>query len=171
MSFLYIVDDGSKISIDGGVVKIVHKDGEITKVPKETIESIAIFGNSQMTTQCTKFCLERGIRVSYFSKNGAYFGCLLSVGHINIKRLKKQIFLSEQENFYYEEETRTCMLDKKGMRIFLRKFESKLHSEARYLTEFEGRMSFRRAIWHQVANLVKAIENEDVQKYVPIRIR
>ena len=57
------------------------------------------------------------------------------------------------------------------MKIFLRKFENKLHSEARYLTEFEGRMSFRRAIWHQIGNLVRAIENEEVQKYTPIKIR
>ena len=74
----------------------------ITKIPKETLESIAIFGNTQMTTQCTRFCLDNGIRVGYFSKNGAYFGCLLSVGHINIKRLKKQIFLSEEKNFPLE---------------------------------------------------------------------
>ena len=69
MSFVYVVEDGSKIGIDGGVITIIHKDNEIVKIPKETVEGISIFGNAQMSTQCTKFCLEKGIRVSFFQKS------------------------------------------------------------------------------------------------------
>lgn len=334
MSFVYVVEDGSKIGIDGGVITIIHKDNEIVKIPKETVEGISIFGNAQMSTQCTKFCLEKGIRVSFFSKVGTYFGCLMSTGHINIKRLKRQIFLSENrefclelskkiveakinnqlvvvrrylrtamvkedeglfqignarkkvqeaesieqimgyegiaskyyfkiisslveeafqfsgrnrrppkdpfnsmlslgytlvmyelygeienrglnpfagflhqdrerhptlasdlmeewrpvlvdavvlslvqgheiqpEQFYYDEESGACFLTREGMKIFLRKLENKLHSEVKYLGYLVERTSFRRAIWHQVGLLIRAIENEDVNEYIPLRIR
>ena len=102
MSLLYVVEDGAQIGIDGGVMKVTHKDKTVTKVPKETVESVAIFGNSQLTTQCIHFCLKRGIRVNYFSKTGSYFGQLISTGHINAKRQKKQVFLSEEESFSLE---------------------------------------------------------------------
>ena len=334
MSFVYVVEDGSKMSIDGGCLKITYKSGEVSKMPKETVEAISIFGNSQMSTQCTKFCLEKGIRVSYFSKNGSYFGCLLSTGHVNIKRLKKQIFLSEDKDFcvklskkiiqakinnqlvvvkrylrnsnidesdnlfqisnarkkvieaesveqimgyegtasryyfkilsdlvetdfkfsgrnrrppkdpfnsllslgytlvmyelygeleshglnpfagflhqdrenhptlasdmmeewramlvdsvvmsliqgheisidefYYDEETGACLLKKDGMKIFLSKMEKKLHSEAKYLSYINERMSFRKAIWHQVRMLSRTVDLGDVEQYKPITIR
>lgn len=46
MSFVYVVEDGSKMSIDGGCLKITYKSGEVSKMPKETVEAISIFGNS-----------------------------------------------------------------------------------------------------------------------------
>jgi len=46
MSFLYVVDDGAQIGMDGGVLKVTHKDGSLTKVPKEALETIAISGNA-----------------------------------------------------------------------------------------------------------------------------
>ena len=49
MSFVYVVEDGSKMSIDGGCLKITYKSGEVSKMPKETVEAISIFGNSQMS--------------------------------------------------------------------------------------------------------------------------
>ena len=334
MSLLYVIEDGAQIGIDGGVIKIIRKDKSITKVPKETVEAINIYGNSQLSTQCIQFCLKRGISVTFFSKTGSYFGRLVSTGHINVKRQKKQVFLSEEErfsiglskkiidakinnqivlakrylrnskldekeaifqmqnakyklsvansieqimgyegiaskyyfqilsdivddefkfhgrnrrppkdpfnsmlsfgymillyelygeienrglnpyvgflhqdrenhptlasdmmeewraiivdavvmsltqgheisshDFYFDEETGGCILDKDGMKIFLNKLENKFHSETKYVQGIEGRMSFRRAIWHQIGFLVKAIENEDVDLYQPIKIR
>ena len=47
----------------------------------------------------------------------------------------------------------------------------KLHMEAKYINHIAGRMSFRRAIWHQLGMLVRAIETGDVEEYVPLRIR
>lgn len=334
MSLLYVIEDGAQIGIDGGVIKVIHKDKSITKVPKETVETINIYGNSQMSTQCIQFCLRRGISVTFFSKTGSYFGRLVSTGHINVKRQKKQVFLSEEErfpielsrkiidakinnqivlakrylrnsnldekeaifqmqnakwklsnansieqimgyegiaskyyfqilsdivvddfkfegrnrrppkdpfnsmlsfgytillyelygeiesrglnpyvgflhqdrenhptlasdmmeewraiivdavvmsltqgheisshDFYFDEETGGCILDKDGMKIFLNKLENKFHSETKYVQGIEGRMSFRHAIWHQIGFLVRAIENEDVDLYQPIKIR
>lgn len=334
MSFVYVVEDGSKIGVEGGVITVLHKDGQLVKIPKETVEGISVFGNSQMTTQCTKFCLRKGIRVSFFSKTGSYYGCLMSTGHVNIKRLKQQIFLSEDKafcleiakriveakinnqlavarrylrtsgadaeeslfqignarkkvkeaqsieqlmgyegiaskyyfevlaslveasfrfsgrnrrppkdpfncmlslgytlvmyeiygeienrglnpyagflhqdrerhptlasdlleewrpvlvdsvvlslvqgheiqssQFSYDEQTGACVMEKEANKIFLRKLENKLHSEAKYLDYVSEKTSFRRAIWHQAGLLARAVENENAEEYMPIKIR
>lgn len=334
MSFVYVAEDGSKIGLEGGTITVLQKNGEVVKIPKETVEGISIFGNSQVTTQCVQYCLRKGIRISFFSKVGFYYGCMLSTGHVNIKRLKQQIFLSEnqdfclklsqklieakinnqlvvvkrylrtagitdeeslfqirnakkkvletedieqlmgyegiasrsyfkiiaslvdeqfrfegrnrrppkdpfnsmlslgytlvmyeiygeienrglnpyagflhqdrerhptlasdlmeewrpvlidavvlsliqgheiqQDHFYYDKDTGACFLTENGMKIFFRKLENKLHSEMRYLEYIKQRTSFRRAIWHQVGLLVKAIESNDVDEYIPLRIR
>lgn len=334
MSFVYVAEGGSKIGIEGGSITVLQKSGEVVKIPKETVEGISIFGNSQLTTQCVQYCLRKGIRISFFSRVGSYYGCLLSTGHVNIKRLKQQIFLSEnpefclslskklieakinnqlvvakrylrtaglkdedslfqiknsrkkvleaesieqlmgyegiasryyfkmiaslveedfqfegrnrrpprdpfnsmlslgytlvmyeiygeienrglnpyagflhqdrerhptlasdlmeewrpvlidavvlsliqgheirKEHFYYDEESGACLLKEDGMKIFFRKLENKLHSEMKYLEYVLQRTSFRRAIWHQVGLLVKAIESNDADQYIPLRIR
>ena len=336
MSFLYIVDNGSEVAISGGTFVITKKNNEITKVPKETIEGISIFGNSYMTTPATKYCLSKGIRVSFFSKTGSYYGCLMSPGHVNVGRVRNQVHLTEDEDFslafskkiitakinnqltmikrylrnqytvvdvednlkqikiarqhigtatdvevlmgyegsasknyfeaiskiinpdfafkgrnrrppkdpfnsmlslgytlvmyeiygelenrglnpyfgfmhkdrekhptlasdlieewravivdstvlsliqgheisisdfYKDEESAGCFLTNDGAKKFLGKMEKKLHSEAKYLDNIEGRMAFRKAIWHQVGDLAKMIETGDIDCYTPIQIR
>ena len=37
--------------------------------------------------------MQRGIPVSYFSKGGKYFGRLISTGHVNVERQRKQCAL------------------------------------------------------------------------------
>ena len=73
--------------------------------------------------------------------------------------------------FYYDEETGACFLKEIGMKVFFRKLEEKLHSEMKYLNYLSQRTSFRRAIWHQVGLLVKAIETKETDEYIPLRIR
>ena len=99
MSYLYITENGASFSIDGGYFVVKHKDGMLQKIPKETLESVAIFGNINITTPCVKELLERGICLSYFSSSGSYFGRLTSTRHINVFRMKKQVYLSDTEEF------------------------------------------------------------------------
>lgn len=99
MSFLYVNESGSVISIDQGYFVVKYKDGMLKKIPKETLESIVLFGNIQLTTPCIRECLKRGIPVSFFSTKGSYFGRLKSTRHVNIFRQRKQIHLTENEEF------------------------------------------------------------------------
>ena len=99
ISYLYITENGASLKTDGGYYVIVHKDGELTKIPKETLEYCALFGNVSVTTPCIKEFLKKGIPVSYFSSYGTYYGRLESTSHRNVFRLKKQIFLSENKDF------------------------------------------------------------------------
>lgn len=102
MSYLYITENGANFSIDGGYFVVKHKDGMLQKIPKETLESVAVFGNVNITTPCMKELLERGICMSYFSSSGSYFGRLISTRHVNVFRNKKQVYLSDDESFRLE---------------------------------------------------------------------
>lgn len=97
MSCLYITENGSKVSTRGGHFIVECQDGSERLVPKETLESIVIFGNVYLTVPCIKECMERGISVSMFSTKGKYFGRIESTSHINAKRLKQQVYLSDKE--------------------------------------------------------------------------
>lgn len=99
MSYLYVNENGATINIDGGYYVVNYKGGLVYKIPKETLESVALFGNISITTPCMQEMLRKGIPVSYFSAKGAYFGRLESTGHKNIARLKSQIYMSDCEKF------------------------------------------------------------------------
>ena len=102
MSYLYITENGAVMSISGGYFEVSYKDGMLYKISKETLESVAIFGNVNITVPCIHEILSRGIPVSYFSTRGAYYGSLDSTGHKNISRLKFQIYRSDDERFSLE---------------------------------------------------------------------
>ncbi len=93
MGYLYITESDAQIGIADRYVTVKNRDGSLTKIPVETLESISIFGRSQITTQCIQNCLKRGVPVSYYSKGGNYFGRLQSTGHINVGRQRKQACL------------------------------------------------------------------------------
>lgn len=99
MSFLYVNEQGAVIGLEGGYYVVRQKDGVERKIPKETLESITIFGNAHMTEACTKACLQQGVPVNYFSAGGVYFGKLTSTRHVKPQRLRQQIHLSEDGDF------------------------------------------------------------------------
>lgn len=333
MDFLYVIENGVKIGIDGG--RIILKDAEeneIMSVPKNTIKGISVFGQSQITTQCLKFCMYNNVHVSYFSQSGRYIGHVLGTDLCNVRRLKQQVFLSEDKCFsqamaikiikakirnqlvvanrylhsdgigdsrlpfvmkYYRkklenvesiteirgyegmaareyfktlsglvgpefsfngrtrrpardpfnamlnmgyslmtkeiegelenrgivpyigflhedhehhpalasdmaEEWRAvivdslvmgmirgheisladfeynndvCLFTKKGLRLFLKKYEKRLYTESRYLETVKKPLNFRQAIWHQAEAMAQAIDTADISRYMPINIR
>lgn len=98
MSCLYITENGSKVSVSGGHFTVECKNGSERLIPKETVESIIIFGNVYLTVPCIKECMMRGINVSMFSVKGRYFGRIESTGHVNARRLRQQVYLSDQQD-------------------------------------------------------------------------
>jgi len=102
MSYLYVIEHGSVISISGGYFVVKYKSGMERKIPQDLLEAISIFGKVSMTTQCVEECLKRGVVVNFFSKRGSYFGRLSSTRHMNIFRQKKQFYLSEDEQYCLE---------------------------------------------------------------------
>lgn len=97
MGYLYITDSSAKVSFEENSFYVKKKDGATTRVPAETLESISFFGSPQMTTQCMQQCMRRGVPVSFYSKGGQYFGRLLSTGHVNVQRQRKQCALLDTE--------------------------------------------------------------------------
>lgn len=99
MSCLYVTEQGAKVNVGQGSFIVECKDGSRRMIPQETLESIMILGNTSMTTACMKECMQRGIKVTFLSSNGRYFGRLESTSHTNAMRLKNQVYLSDNFDF------------------------------------------------------------------------
>lgn len=97
MGFLYVNENGATIGVEANQCTVNYKDGMKRLIPIESLDGITIMGRSQMTTQCAEECMSRGIPVSYFSKGGKYFGRLISTGHVNVSRQRKQSALYDTE--------------------------------------------------------------------------
>lgn len=95
VSSLYVTESSATIRLEANRCIVKYADGMQTEIPIETLEGITIIGRAQMTTQCAQECLKRGIPVSYFSTGGSYYGKLLSTGHVNTQRQRKQCELYE----------------------------------------------------------------------------
>lgn len=101
MSHIYITDNGSFLGVDGGRYVIRRKDELVRSIPRETVESISIFGNSSLSTKAVQQLLLDGTPVNFFSGRGKYYGILLSTDEmgrkIGIRR--KQFRAFEDESF------------------------------------------------------------------------
>lgn len=127
MSCLYITEQGAKVSTENGKIIVDCKDGSKRSFPKETLESIMIFGNISMTLPVQKFCLEKGIKVIYLSTRGKYFGRLHSTAHFNAERLKKQVYLSDCDSSCLEFAKKIQSAKIHNQRIILKRYEK--HSD------------------------------------------
>lgn len=96
MSYLYVNEPGSIIGVRENRIEVRDKDDMLRSVPIETLETIQIYGRSQVTTACMTECLKRGINMVLFSSNGAYYGRLISTNHVNVARQRMQASLSQE---------------------------------------------------------------------------
>ncbi len=65
----------------------------------------------------------------------------------------------------------TFRLNKNGFAIFNQGLNKKLDVKCSYMGEERGNMTFTQALLLQIDNYIKAIENNDIEYYIPIRIR
>ena len=74
MSCLYITENGSKVAVKGGHFIVECQDGSERLVPKETLESIVIFGNVYLTVPCIKECSgARNSSIHVFNKRKIFW--------------------------------------------------------------------------------------------------
>lgn len=99
MAHLYITDNGSVLGVDGGRYVIKQKQSLIRSIPKESIESISIFGNSSITTPCIQSLLMSKTPVCFFSGKGRYYGRLHGIESEKVELLKKQFDAFADETF------------------------------------------------------------------------
>lgn len=102
MSYLYVSDQSAVIGVAENRFQVKYKDGLLKSIPVETLEVIEVFGKVQITTQCIQECLKRGINIIFYSTKGAYFGRLISPGHVNVMRQRKQAELGKDADFCLE---------------------------------------------------------------------
>lgn len=104
MSLLYIDEDEAKIGIQEHRFHIEYPDGLVRKIPVESVDSITILGNSRLTTQCIKECLQRGIAVANLLL-GYGFRIQKSAFEAKISVKKYQKLLSELEPYGNDEDS------------------------------------------------------------------
>lgn len=137
MSCLYITEQGSIIRAEKGKFIVECKKDILRTIPDETLESIVIFGNTQLSTAAIQKCLEKGIKVSFLSTKGLYFGRLESTGFVNAARLKKQIYLSDNMQQVVEFARKTLEAKVHNQRVILRRY---LRSQSNFLEKEIGQL-------------------------------
>ncbi len=76
VAYLYLTEQGSVLRKAGDRF-LVEKDEEVLlDLPYHKLEAVLLFGNIQVTTQALGELLEKGVKLSLFSRQGGYRGCL-----------------------------------------------------------------------------------------------
>ena len=106
MAAIYIREQGAVIAKSDRRI-LVKKQGEtILERPIISLDSIAVFGNVNITAQAAVLLMENGIDVCFFTYGGRY------VGHLAADR-SKNIFLRMAQGGYYRDDGLRLSLAKK----------------------------------------------------------
>ena len=76
-----------------------------------------------------------------------------------------------KEDYLFNPENQGCYLTKKGLRVFLNKFNKKLQTKTKYIPSVDFPVTFRQGIALQINTLSHAIECSDASFYKPVEIR
>ncbi|MDY5422688.1 CRISPR-associated endonuclease Cas1 [Hornefia butyriciproducens] len=152
MSHLYITDNGSILGVDGGRYVIRQKDQLIRSIPRESIESVSIFGNSTITTPCMQQLLTSGTAVCFFSSKGRYYGRLHSVTGDKIELLKQQFAVLDDPAFSVAVSAKIAAAKIHNQQVVLKRYVGR--DEDWYLRE----LSIIRQMEKKVMNAVSAAE-------------
>ena len=103
MSFLYVYEDGAKISFKQNRIFITVKEKSLERsLPVEGVENVVVIGEVSLTSPCVKELLRRGIKLTFLSGSGEFFGKLESTSHININRHLQQFKCYEDRDFTFK---------------------------------------------------------------------
>lgn len=91
MCMIFVQSSDTKIHLNNGQIELNRGIETLASYPEKKVESIAILGNAQITTQTVKRCLQLGIGIIYASTNGKYYGQSSPLHSLNTKRLVRQV--------------------------------------------------------------------------------
>ena len=84
MSVLYVKEQGALIQKRSERLLITRNNQSLLEIPIYNIDSIAVIGNVQITSQALQALMKNGIDVRYFAFSGKYLGCASSCMSRNI---------------------------------------------------------------------------------------
>ena len=99
MQSLYISTQGCYLSLKKETLILKKNDEIIVKSQLPLLENILIFGNTQVTTQALKACLQRQIPIAYLSRSGRCYGRLLPIERKYPRIIQHQHQLTEGDRF------------------------------------------------------------------------
>lgn len=122
MATLYVTEQGSVVHKKSERFVVTKDGGVILELPSVKVDSIAIFGNVQLTTQTIVYVLKRGIDVTFLSSNGSYYGMLQSPCSENPQLRQKQVVASMDHDFALEVSKRFVTGKISNQRVLLLRF-------------------------------------------------
>lgn len=99
MSWLYITEEGARLSRRGGRYVISRENEKICEVPAALVEGAVMIDSVQVTSAVIVDFLHRGIPLTWLSSRGQFFGRLTSTAHQDIFRQQMQFQLREDQPF------------------------------------------------------------------------
>lgn len=93
MSTIYLLEDGTKISKDGGKFIITKHDGQKTEFPSGYAECIVVLGKAQITYDVIVEILRDNRSIIYLNRDGSILGTLGS------KDVQGRVYLSQLEAY------------------------------------------------------------------------
>ncbi len=98
MRTLYVSQQGCYLSLKQEQVIIKQHQTVLDQVQLPLLEQILIFGNSQVTTQLIRSCLQRDIPIAYLSRMGYCYGRILPIerGYRYLSRYQQQLMPAER---------------------------------------------------------------------------
>jgi CRISP-associated protein Cas1 len=79
MESLYISQQGCYVSLRQGCVLVKQGQTVLQSAQLPMLEQVLVFGQSQLTTQLIRACLDRSISIAYLSRMGRCYGRILPI--------------------------------------------------------------------------------------------
>jgi len=98
MRSLFISQQGCYVSLQKEKILIRRGEQLLDQVQMPLLDQILIFGNSQVTTQVIRECLNRDIPIAYLSRMGFCYGRLIPIerGYRQLARYQQQLSIVEK---------------------------------------------------------------------------
>lgn len=128
MSVLYIKEQGAVVQKRSERILVTHNNKTLAEIPFDNIESIAVIGYIQITSQALYQLMQKGIEVNYFSFSGKYLGSTAS-------ETSKNIFLRLAQYDLYQNQARRLEIAKN---IVANKIENQIFIIRNYRWEQEN---------------------------------
>lgn len=90
METISLKNPQQRLTLNEGQLVLHQHDQIVALYPVATVRQIAVYGNTQITTQAIKCCLKEGIRILYFNVYDVFLGKLEPDYPGNLKRKMRQ---------------------------------------------------------------------------------
>ena len=93
---LYITEQGAKVGIRGGRVRVTSHNKEILQVRAIDVSQISVYGNVQMSSQLMRAAFSRQIPVCWFSYGGWFQGVAHGLPSKHVELRRRQVGIAAQ---------------------------------------------------------------------------
>ncbi|MCY4369984.1 MAG: CRISPR-associated endonuclease Cas1 [bacterium] len=93
---LYVTEQGAKIGIRGGRVRVTRHNKELQQVRAIDVSQISVFGNVQLSSQLMRAAFSRQIPVCWFSYGGWFQGVAHGLPSKHVELRRRQVAIAAQ---------------------------------------------------------------------------